>query len=87
MKKEIKNYTQRCEEHPDHQEGMITHQICLDRAFEEIDELRSYIKELEEQVSTSRPCSEKGCNKHENFVDGCGYCNKNKKFISEIKGE
>lgn len=43
--KDIKEFSQRCEEHPDHQNGMITHQMLLDRAHEEIDELRKYIEQ------------------------------------------
>ena len=43
--KDIKEFSQRCEEHPDHQNGMVTHQMLLDRAHEEIDELRKYIEQ------------------------------------------
>ena len=43
--KDIKEFSQRCEEHPDHQNGMISHQMLLDRAHEEIDELRKYIEQ------------------------------------------
>ena len=43
--KNIKEFSQRCEEHPDHQNGMISHQMLLDRAHEEIDELRKYIEQ------------------------------------------
>ena len=42
--KDIKDFIQRCEEHPDHQSGMITHQMLLDRLHEEIEELREYIE-------------------------------------------
>ena len=42
--KDIKFFLQRCEEHPDHQSGMITHQMLLDRLHEEVDELREYIE-------------------------------------------
>ena len=42
--KDIKDFNQRCEEHPDHQSGMITHQMLLDRLHEEVDELREYIE-------------------------------------------
>lgn len=41
---EIRSFDQRCEEHPDHQSGMITYQMLLDRAHEEIDELREFIE-------------------------------------------
>ena len=42
--KDIKDFGQRCEEHPDHQSGMITNQMIVDRLCEEIDELREYIE-------------------------------------------
>jgi hypothetical protein len=42
---DIKNFLQRCEVHPDHQSGMITHQMLEDRLQEEIDELREYIEQ------------------------------------------
>ena len=35
----IKTWQQRCEEHLDH-EGIVTHQIIMERMQEEIDELR-----------------------------------------------
>lgn len=46
----IRNFSQRCEEHPDHQSGMISHQMLLDRAHEEIDELREYIEQAQKQA-------------------------------------
>ena len=36
----IKTWQQRCEEHPDHQQGIVTQQMIQDRMQEEIDELR-----------------------------------------------
>jgi hypothetical protein len=42
--KDIKNFNQRCEEHPDHQSGMITNQMIFERLYEEVDELRKYIE-------------------------------------------
>jgi hypothetical protein len=45
----IRNFSQRCEEHPDHQSGMISHQMLLDRAHEEIDELREFIEQAQQQ--------------------------------------
>jgi hypothetical protein len=41
----IKNFNQRCEEHPAHQNGMITNSMIQERLFEEIDELRNYIEQ------------------------------------------
>lgn len=40
---DIKDYAERCEEHPGH-EGIVSHQMVLERLFEEIVELRSYIE-------------------------------------------
>ena len=41
---EIKTWTERCEEHQDHQSGIVTHQMIQDRMQEEIDELRAQPK-------------------------------------------
>jgi hypothetical protein len=40
---DIKTFSERCETHPDHQQGMVTEQMLRDRLYEEIDELRAYI--------------------------------------------
>ena len=45
----IKDFSQRCEEHPDHQTGMISERMIQDRLSEEIDELRAYIETKQEQ--------------------------------------
>ena len=42
---DIKFFSERCEEHPDHQSGMITNSMIQQRLHEEIDELREYIEE------------------------------------------
>lgn len=41
---DIKNYAARCDSHPDHQTGIITHQMIMDRLHDEIEELRDYIE-------------------------------------------
>ena len=41
---DIKFFSKRCEEHPDHQTGMVSHQMIQDRLSEEVDELREYIE-------------------------------------------
>jgi len=41
---DIKDFYQRCEEHPDHQSGMISNSMIQQRLYEEIDELREYIE-------------------------------------------
>ena len=47
---DIKNFNQRCEEHPAHQTGMISHQMIQERLSEEIDELREYIEKRMKQA-------------------------------------
>ena len=42
---DIKDFYQRCEEHPDHQSGMITYEMIQQRLNEEIDELREFIEQ------------------------------------------
>jgi lantibiotic modifying enzyme len=44
---DIKYFSQRCEEHPDHQSGMISNSMLQQRLHEEIDELREYIEQLQ----------------------------------------
>jgi len=41
---DIKDFYQRCDEHPDHQSGMINNSMIQERLHEEIDELREYIE-------------------------------------------
>lgn len=41
---DIKGFNERCETHPDHQQGMITDFMLVERLHEEMDELRKYIK-------------------------------------------
>ena len=43
--KDIKEFNQRCEEHPDHRSGMISYGMISQRLQEEIDELREYIEQ------------------------------------------
>ena len=45
----IKTWQQRCEEHPDHQQGIVTQQIIEDRMQEEIDELRQALSQPEQE--------------------------------------
>jgi hypothetical protein len=42
---DIKYFNERCEEHPDHQNGMISYRMIEQRLEEEIDELREYIEQ------------------------------------------
>ena len=41
---DIKDFYERCEEHPDHQTGMISYRMIERRLQEEIEELRQYIE-------------------------------------------
>ena len=43
---DIKTFSERCEEHPDHQSGMVTEWDLQRRLHEEIAELRKYIERL-----------------------------------------
>ena len=53
--KDIKEFNERCEEHPDHQTGMISYGMIQQRLQEEIDELREYIeKALKDKNNGSR---------------------------------
>ena len=56
--KDIKMFFQRCEEHPDHQTGMISNRMVIQRLNEEIDELREYIEQREWQGLTDEEISE-----------------------------
>jgi hypothetical protein len=42
---DIKDFSQRCEEHKDHQTGMVSTGMLACRMQEEIDELREYIEQ------------------------------------------
>lgn len=43
---DIRYFSQRCEEHPDHQSGMVTDMMIRERLEEEIDDLRAYIESV-----------------------------------------
>jgi hypothetical protein len=48
--KRIKTWSERCEEHPDHQERIITERMIQARMQEEIDELRQALETEQEPV-------------------------------------
>ena len=50
--KHIKTWSERCEEHPDHQQGMISERMIQERMQEEIDELRQAL-ETEQKTAVS----------------------------------
>jgi len=41
---DIKDFGQRCEEHPAHQSGIISQQMLIERLHEEVAELRTFIE-------------------------------------------
>jgi len=43
--KDIKDFYERCDKHPDHQSGMISYSMIERRLHEEIEELRQYIEQ------------------------------------------
>jgi hypothetical protein len=43
--KDIKDFYERCNKHPDHQTGMISYRMIERRLQEEIEELRQYIEQ------------------------------------------
>ena len=47
--KRIKTWNERCEEHPDHQTGMISERMIQERMQEEIDELRQALAQPEQE--------------------------------------
>ena len=47
--KDIKDFSERCETHPDHQQGMITSTMIIQRLDQEVQELRAYIEEKEKK--------------------------------------
>ena len=49
--KHIKTWSERCEEHPDHQTGMISERMIQERMQEEIDELRQALETEQEPVA------------------------------------
>ena len=42
--RDIKDFNERCNSHPDHQKGMITGHMLKERLHEEVEELRAYIE-------------------------------------------
>lgn len=43
---ELKTWQERCEKHPDHQSGIVTNAMIQARMQEEIDELRTALREM-----------------------------------------
>ena len=42
---DIKTFNERCNSHPDHQEGMVTEEMLRERLHEEVEELRAHIED------------------------------------------
>ena len=47
---DIKDFYERCDKHPDHQNGMISYRMIERRLQEEIEELRQYIEQREQSL-------------------------------------
>lgn len=47
----IKTWVERCDEHPDHQSGMVSNSMIQARMQEEIDDLRAEIDGLEAELA------------------------------------
>ncbi len=47
----IKTWVERCDEHPDHQSGMVSNGMIQARMQEEIDDLRAEIDGLEAELA------------------------------------
>ena len=80
--KHIKTWSERCEEHPDHQERIITERMIQERMQEEIDELRQALETKREWVGlaadeiwkcnrakSGSPVEFHICNAHQNVED------------------
>ena len=68
----IKTWNERCEEHPDHQTGMVSNSMIQARMQEEIDELRAALAEPVLQTCNCRWDGEtqvQQCTLHEAHVD------------------
>ena len=50
----IKTWTERCDDHPDHQTGMISHSMIQARMQEEIEDLRAEVERLRAEVEKLR---------------------------------
>ena len=51
----IKTWNERCEEHPDHQNGMVSERMIQSRMQEEIDDLRAALEQPEQEPVTILP--------------------------------
>ena len=47
---DIKDFSERCETHPDHQDGIVSNLMLVQRMHEEIEELRAYIEGKENKA-------------------------------------
>jgi len=52
---DIPTWVDRCEAHPAHQSGMVSHRMIQMRMQEEIDDLRSEISRLRKELKKARP--------------------------------
>ena len=64
---DIKDFNTRCDDHPAHQEGVISNGMLIDRLMEEVEELRAYIEDMKRH--TDPGCWERGCCAVDNFKE------------------
>jgi len=56
--KDIKDFYERCDKHPDHQSGMISYRMIEQRLEVEIEELRQYIEQRKWAKLTNKEIEE-----------------------------
>ena len=76
----IKTWEQRCEEHPAHQTGMVSHAMIQARMQEEIDELRYYIDGTKQEFVAWRVFDCEGDHHYVTYEDNEDY---ERAFIEE----
>ena len=68
----IKTWNRRCEEHPSHQSGMVSHGMIQARMQEEIDDLRAALEQPEQEPVVWMQT--------EDFIDADGLWDRRKTF-------
>ena len=82
--KHIKTWSERCEEHPDHQERIISERMIQERMQEEIDELRQALVDADD-ISKKR-VDEKAKREHEPvaWISEGGDVSRSKRYMDEM---
>lgn len=67
----IKTWTERCNDHPDHQTGMISHSMIQARMQEEIEDLRDEVERLwKEMLEVAEELENEEPRSHKNIAFG-----------------